>query len=123
MRSWNYSVPSSKPRTYVACAMDFTPSPKCTEYVQRVQRFIHERITPIESRYWDEVTARNPGGDWRTWTIHPLVEELKAEARKQGLWNLFLSDLPGGAGLSVLDYAPVCEEMGRSFLAPEVFNC
>src|SRR5204863_1700224 len=105
------------------CPMDFALSPKCAEYVQRVQRFIRERITPIESRYWEEVTARNPTGDWRTWAIHPQVEELKAEARKQGLWNLFLPELPGGAGLSVLDYAPVCEEMGRSFLAPEVFNC
>jgi alkylation response protein AidB-like acyl-CoA dehydrogenase len=103
--------------------MDFALSPKCAEYVQRVQRFIRERIAPIETRYWEEVTARNPTGDWRTWVIHPQVEELKAEARKQGLWNLFLSELPGGAGLSVLDYATVCEEMGRSFLAPEVFNC
>ncbi|HEX7844086.1 MAG TPA: acyl-CoA dehydrogenase family protein [Kofleriaceae bacterium] len=103
--------------------MDFTPSPKSTEYIQRVQRFIRDHIAPIEHRYWDEVAAKNPTGDWRTWTIHPLVEELKARARKEGLWNLFLSELPGGAGLSVLDYAPVAEEMGRSFLAPEVFNC
>jgi acyl-CoA dehydrogenase len=103
--------------------MDFAPSPKSTEYIQRVQRFIREHIAPIEHRYWDEVAAKNPTGDWRTWTIHPLVEELKARARKEGLWNLFLSDLPGGAGLSVLEYAPVAEEMGRSFLAPEVFNC
>jgi acyl-CoA dehydrogenase len=103
--------------------MDFAPSPKSAEYIQRVQRFIHERITPIEARYWEEVSERNPSGDWRTWTIPSVLEGLKAEARKAGLWNLFLSDLPGGAGLSVLDYAPVCEEMGKSFLAPEVFNC
>lgn len=103
--------------------MDFSPSPKSLDYVQRVQRFLRDRIAPVEHRYWDEVAANNPTGDWRTWTIHPLVEELKAAARGEGLWNLFLPDPDLGAGLSVLDYAPVAEEMGRSFLAPEVFNC
>jgi len=103
--------------------MDFTPSPKTVDHIQRVQRFVRERIMPVEARYWDEVSERNPTGDWRTWTIPPVLEELKAEARKAGLWNLFLSDLPDGPGLSVLEYASVAEEMGRSFLAPEVFNC
>src|SRR5204863_6701854 len=54
---------------------------------------------------------------------HPLAEELKARARAEGLWNLFLPDEKLGAGLSTLEYAPLCEQMGRSFLAPEVFNC
>jgi alkylation response protein AidB-like acyl-CoA dehydrogenase len=101
--------------------MDFAPSARSTEYIQRVRRFIQERIAPIEGRYWEEVAQANPTGDWRTWKIHPKVEELKAEARKAGLWNMFLPGAPGG--LSVTDYAPVAEEMGRSFLAPEVFNC
>src|SRR5678816_2178585 len=122
MRSSEYSVPSCKRRTYRA-AMDFSPSPKSTEYIQRVRRFVQERIAPVEARYWDEVAERNPSGDWRTWTIPPMLEELKAEARKAGLWNMFLPETPVGNGLSVTDYAPVAEEMGRSFLAPEVFNC
>jgi alkylation response protein AidB-like acyl-CoA dehydrogenase len=103
--------------------MDFTPSAKSTEYIQRVRRFIAERIAPVEQHYWDEVAERSPTGDWRGWTIPTLLEELKAEARKAGLWNMFLPETPIGNGLSVLDYAPVAEEMGRSFLAPEVFNC
>ncbi|HMG54365.1 MAG TPA: acyl-CoA dehydrogenase family protein [Kofleriaceae bacterium] len=104
--------------------MDFTPSPTTSDILQRVQRFIRERIAPIEQRYWAEVEARNPGGDWRTWTIPPILDELKAQARSDGLWNLFLPDPElAPPGLSVLDYAPIAEETGRSFLAPEVFNC
>jgi alkylation response protein AidB-like acyl-CoA dehydrogenase len=101
--------------------MDFSPSAKSTDHIQRVRRFIQDHIAPVEHRYWDEVATMNPTGDWRTWKIHPLVEELKVKARQAGLWNMFLPGVPGG--LSVLDYAPVAEEMGRSFLAPEVFNC
>ena len=103
--------------------MDFLPSAKTTAYVQRVRAFIAEHVTPIEAGYWAEVRARNPDGNWRTWTVHPKVEELKARARGEGLWNLFLPDPALGAGLTTLEYAPVAEEMGRSFLAPEVFNC
>ncbi|UJR82894.1 acyl-CoA dehydrogenase family protein [Sandaracinus amylolyticus] len=103
--------------------MDFTPSPRSVEYVDRVRRFVAEHIQPVEARYWSEVRAANPDGNWRAWTIHPLVEELKAKARKEGLWNLFLPDAQLGAGLSTLEYAPVAEETGKSFLAPEVFNC
>jgi alkylation response protein AidB-like acyl-CoA dehydrogenase len=103
--------------------MDFTLSPRTVEYLERVRRFMQQHILPIEHRYWDEVRAANPDGNWRTWTIHPLVEELKARARAEGLWNLFLPDATLGAGLSTLEYAPLAEEMGRSFLAPEVFNC
>ncbi len=103
--------------------MDFSPSKKSADYTQRVRSFIADHIAPIERRYWDEVRAQNPDGNWRAWKIHPLVEELKARARAAGLWNLFLPDATLGAGLSTLDYAPVAEEMGRSLLAPEVFNC
>ncbi|HEU4410854.1 MAG TPA: acyl-CoA dehydrogenase family protein [Polyangiaceae bacterium] len=103
--------------------MDFTPSPKSAAYVERVRRFVRDHVAPVEPRYWAEVRAQNPGGDWRAWRVHPLVEELKAKARAEGLWNLFLPDPQLGAGLTTLEYAPVAEEMGRSFLAPEVFNC
>lgn len=103
--------------------MDFTPSPRTEQYLDAVRRFMKQHIDPVEPRFWAEVRAANPGGDWRTWTIHPLVEELKAHARSEGLWNLFLPDAELGAGLSTLEYAPVAEQMGRSFLAPEVFNC
>ncbi len=103
--------------------MDFTPSPASADYLQRVLKFMRDRIAPVEDRYWRDVAARNPGGDWRSWTVPPIVEELKAEARREGLWNLFLPDAELGAGLSVLDYAPIAEATGRSFLAPEVFNC
>ena len=103
--------------------MDFTPSPKTTEYLERVRHFMREHIEPIEMGYWAEVRAANPDGDWRKWRIHPKVEELKALARSQGLWNLFLPDTTLGAGLSTLEYAPLAEQMGRSFLASEVFNC
>ena len=103
--------------------MDFSPSPKSAEYTQRVRSFMADHIAPVERRYWDEVRAQNPDGNWRAWKIHPLVEELKARARAAGLWNLFLPDSTLGAGLSTLEYAPVAEQMGRSFLAPEVFNC
>ncbi|MFL5583157.1 MAG: acyl-CoA dehydrogenase family protein [Gemmatimonadaceae bacterium] len=103
--------------------MDFTPSPRTRDYLSRVRHFMREHVDPAEPRYWAEVRERNPGADWRRWTVHPLVEELKARARAEGLWNLFLPDAALGAGLSTLEYAPLAEEMGRSFLAPEVFNC
>jgi alkylation response protein AidB-like acyl-CoA dehydrogenase len=103
--------------------MDFTPSPKTADYLERVTRFIRERIAPIETRYWQDHAAHNASSDWQSWKILPVVEQLKAEARSQGLWNLFLPDPELGAGLSVLEYAPIAEQTGRSLLAPEVFNC
>ncbi len=80
--------------------MDFEPSARTKDYLERVQRFMSEHIEPVEARYWEEVRATNPTGDWRTWKVHPLMEELKAAARAEGLWNLFLPDPKLGAGLS-----------------------
>ena len=103
--------------------MDFTPSPKSQDYLARVQAFMRAHIEPVEAAYHRENLAVNPGADWRAWRVLPLVDELKAQARAAGLWNLFLPDAQHGAGLSTLEYAPIAEATGRSLLAPTVFNC
>ncbi|WP_164009653.1 acyl-CoA dehydrogenase family protein [Pyxidicoccus trucidator] len=103
--------------------MDFEPSARTKDYLERIKRFMREHIDPVEARYRDEVNATCHGGDWKTWKVPSVMEELKARAKAEGLWNLFLPDAKLGAGLSVLEYAPLAEEMGRSFIAPEVFNC
>jgi acyl-CoA dehydrogenase len=97
--------------------MPFDPSPKVQALQQRLQAFMDAHIYPNEQRHADEAEQLGP------WAVHPVVEELKPLARAAGLWNLFLPASEHGAGLSNLDYAPLCEIMGRSFLAPEVFNC
>ena len=101
--------------------MPFEPSPKVQDLQRRVAAFMDEHIYPNEQRHAHEAETLGP------WKVHPVVEELKPKARAAGLWNLFLPPSTNasshGAGLSNLDYAPLCEIMGRSFLAPEVFNC
>jgi len=86
----------------------------------QAERFVRERIVPNEQTYLDQLVGTD---DWSEWKIPPILEELKAEAKALGLWNLFLPDEQYGAGLDNRDYAPVAEITGRSFLAPEVFNC
>jgi len=103
--------------------MDFEPSARTKDYLERLRRFMREHIEPAEARYRDEVHATCQAGDWKTWKVPAVMDELKARAKTQGLWNLFLPDEKLGTGLSVLEYAPLAEEMGRSFIAPEVFNC
>ncbi|WP_306006292.1 acyl-CoA dehydrogenase family protein [Aquicoccus porphyridii] len=83
----------------------------------RIETFMEEQIYPNEARFYRESEDLGP------WKVQPVVEELKAKARAEGLWNLFLPESDRGAGLSNLEYAPLCEVMGRSHLAPEVFNC
>ncbi|MGE0801994.1 MAG: acyl-CoA dehydrogenase family protein [Lautropia sp.] len=78
---------------------------------------MEEHVYPNEKRYYEEAERLGP------WAVYPVVEALKPKARAAGLWNLFLPGSDRGAGLSNLDYAPLCEVMGRSHLAPEVFNC
>jgi acyl-CoA dehydrogenase len=100
--------------------VDFTPSARSREYVDRVSAFVAAEIDPVEPEY---LRATAAAGDPAGWTVPLVVEELKAKARAAGLWNLFLPDDRYGAGLSTLEYAPVAEVMGRSALAPTVFNC
>jgi acyl-CoA dehydrogenase len=95
----------------------FTPSPKVQELQARLNAFMDKHIYPNEERYYSESNTEGP------WGVQPVVEELKALAREEGLWNLFLPESEHGAGLTNLEYAPLCEIMGRSHLAPEVFNC
>ncbi len=112
--------------------MDFTPSPRAADLTERVRAFVDAEILPLEREALREVERlRHGGGD--PWTPSAKVAELQAKARAQGLWNLFLPKgheadyaarfgTDGGEGLSNLDYAPVAEQMGRSALAPIVFN-
>lgn len=100
--------------------MDFEHSARAQEYIAQVERFVRERVVSREQTYFDQLVHTN---DWRQWRIPPILDELKAEARALALWNLFLPDSEYGAGLDNRDYAPLAEIMGRSFLAPEVFNC
>ena len=100
--------------------MDFEHSERAKNVMAQAERFVRERVVPNEQTYVDQLGGSS---DWREWTIPPILEELKAEAKALGLWNLFLPDEKFGAGLDNRDYAPIAEITGRSFLAPEVFNC
>ena len=97
--------------------MNFDYSDKTNQLVAQVRDFMIENIYPNEA----EMLAQIDEGD--RWAPYPLLEELKERAKAAGLWNLFLPESDFGAGLTNLEYAPICEEMGRSLLAPEVFNC
>jgi acyl-CoA dehydrogenase len=96
--------------------MDFEHSPKVKALQARVQAFMDEHVYPNE-RTFEQQLATN------RWAQPPILEALKGKAREAGLWNLFLSHSERGPGLSNLEYAPLCEIMGRSHIAPEVFNC
>jgi acyl-CoA dehydrogenase len=98
--------------------MHFEYSAKTRELMGRLQAFMDEHIYPVEESVAEQVDA----GPTR-WKPIPLVEELKPKAKAAGLWNLFLPESEYGAGLTNLEYAPLCEIMGRSFIAAEVFNC
>ncbi|UJB21571.1 MULTISPECIES: acyl-CoA dehydrogenase family protein [Lysobacter] len=103
--------------------MDFAPSARTQEYLQRLQAFIAEHVAPFDAQYRRENAQTNAGADWRQWRVHPRIAQLKALAREAGLWNLFLPDAELGAGLSVLEYAPLAEAMGHYEFAAEIFNC
>jgi len=93
------------------------PTARTRELQTRITSFMDRHVYPNEARYYQESQELGP------WKVQPVVEELKKLARAEGLWNLFLPDSEHGAGLTNLEYAPLAEIMGRSHLAPEVFNC
>jgi acyl-CoA dehydrogenase len=101
--------------------MDFAYSDKVQDLQRRVSAFMNEHIYPNEARFFAEVAQSRAKGD--PWVPTRVMDELKVKARAQGLWNLFLPESDRGAGLTNLEYAPLCEIMGRSHIAPEVFNC
>jgi acyl-CoA dehydrogenase len=102
--------------------MDFEFSPQCKELQQRLLAFMDQHIYPNEHRFHEEVEANRRAGN--AWVPTRVIEELKPKAREAGLWNLFLPKSPRvPEGLSNLDYASLCEIMGRIHWAPEVFNC
>ena len=97
--------------------MNLTLPSKVLDYKKRLEDFMADHVYPSERRYYRESEQLGP------WGVQPVVEELKARAKSEGLWNLFSPDAKHGAGLNNAEYAPLCEVMGRSLLAPEVFNC
>ena len=101
--------------------MDFEYSPKVKELQKRLNAFMDEYIYPNEANFFGEIEANRANGN--AWIPTKIVEELKEKARAQGLWNLFLPESHRGAGLTNLEYAPLCEIMGRSLWSAEVFNC
>jgi acyl-CoA dehydrogenase len=102
--------------------VDFTYSSKVEELRRRLLSFMDEHIYPNEHRFYEEVTANRQAGN--AWIPTQLIEELKPKAQASGLWNLFLPrSNRAPEGLNNLEYAPLCEIMGRSHIAPEVFNC
>ena len=98
--------------------MNFDYSEKVQKLVSRLEAFMDELVYPNERVFEEQLEAAE-----NRWTVPPIMEELKGEARAAGLWNLFLPESEYGAGLTNLEYAPLCEVMGRSPIAPEVFNC
>jgi len=96
--------------------MEFAYTDKVKGLERKLQDFMNAHVYPNERVYEEQLAAER-------WAQPPIMEELKAKARSAGLWNLFLPESEHGAGLTNLEYAPLCEIMGRSGIAPEVFNC
>ena len=96
--------------------MNLGPNEKTIDLQQRLTAFMNDHIYPSEEMFEKEIEKDR-------WSPTSIVEELKVKARAVGLWNLFLPESEDGAGLTNLEYAPLCEIMGRSVMAPEVFNC
>jgi acyl-CoA dehydrogenase len=101
--------------------MDFAFDARTEELRGQLQAFIDEHILPSEEIF--EEQAAKLAAQGRGWERPPVMDELKAKARHRGLWNLFLAHHPQGAGLTNLQYAPLAELSGHSFLTPEVLNC
>jgi len=98
--------------------MNFEYTSKINNLIDEIKVFMDKFIYPNEQVYFEAIESSES-----RWNIPPVIEEIKDEAKKVNLWNLFLPDSDYGAGLSNLEYAPLAEIMGRSFIAPEAFNC
>ena len=101
--------------------MDFDYTPRQKEWMRRVGDFMDKHVYPAEKTYEGQMADARAKGN--PWIVVPVVEELKAKAKAQGLWNLFLNESAHGAGLTNLEYAPLAEMMGKVGFASEVFNC
>src|SRR5476649_1127949 len=101
--------------------MDFAYSPKVQQLQARLSAFMEQHIYPNEARFHAEIETNRAAGN--QWLPTRVMEELKEQARAAGLWNLFLPESKLGAGLTNLEYAPLCEIMGRASWSPEAFNC
>jgi len=101
--------------------MDFAYSDKVQDLQRRVSAFMEEHVYPAEERFHAEIAENRRNGN--AWQPTQVMEELKAKAKADGLWNLWLPESNLGAGLTNLEYAPLCEIMGRSHIGPEAFNC
>ncbi|WP_423798361.1 acyl-CoA dehydrogenase [Neobacillus sp. SAB-20_R2A] len=99
--------------------MNFSYSEKVVNLQKRVIKFMEEYVYPNEKLYKEQLNQQ----ETRWSDIPPIMQELKQKAKAEGLWNLFLPESEYGAGLTNLEYAPLCEVMGRSMIGPEVFNC
>ena len=98
--------------------MDFELSDRAKDFRDRLQAFLDEQVHPAEAVYVEQMRAAD------TPHVHPpIMEELKEEARRRGLWNMFLPDPEHGAGLSNVEYAPLAELLGRTFIGSEACNC
>ena len=98
--------------------MSFEPSHKTTSLLAQLRAFMHEVVYPNETTFADQVRTSS-----NRWASPAVMETMKSQALAAGLWNLFMPESEHGAGLTNVEYAPLCEEMGRSPIAPEVFNC
>lgn len=98
--------------------MNFDYSEKVKDYQKKLTAFMNEYVYPNEKLYHEQIDKNAPFSK-----VPPIMEELKEKAKQHGLWNLFLPESEFGAGLTNVEYAPLCEIMGRSSIAPEVFNC
>src|SRR5207253_1779481 len=112
-----YPPPRTPAHPRRAARMDFAPSTKAVDYLGRLSEFMDSHIYPAEPIYAEQRAKAGPDDH----TVPPVVEDLKVEARRRDLWNLFLPDV---SGLSNLDYAPLAELTGwSSHIAPEAINC
>ena len=103
--------------------MDFEYTDRVKDLLEKVQKFMDEVIYPAEHVYHEQLESQKD-----RWKLPPVMEDLKKEAKKRGLWNMFLPPNPDGdthgtMGLTNLEYAPICEILGRSHIASEAMNC